>query len=1291
MFTLFTQLIAIYKILLYNVYEHYAAGLETEKEQIMNKRILSLLLVAVMMFTMMPITATAVDESETAELTYAEIVELAYGLEEGTSTDVTYTLVGEIVSIDTPYSSSYGNITVTIAVEGKEDRPIMCYRLKGDGADTLAVGDTITVTGILKNYNGTIEFDAGCTLDAVVKGENETPVAPDDPAEIVAEAYALEAGKSLPYTATLTGRIVSVDTEYSSTYGNITVTMVVEGCENYPIMCYRLKGDGADVIGVGDTITVTGTIKNYNGTIEFVSSTIDSYADITITTLELDTVYEVDTLNDGEVTYMFIPEMTEMYSFSASSEYVGSFIYIMNEYDEELAGSDGYNAGFEILLEANHTYIVVVGPAWADDYDTVDVVATVCHGYEEEIITEATCSEAGEKKYTCEFCGDSHTESYLEPHNYVDHVCSVCGAGYPELELDTEDTANIGTDGVTYFTFTPELSHRYFFESFGDYDTVVTLYDSEWNQIGYSDDYGSGNFGLETYLEAGQTYYFEVRFYSYDEGRFPVMLTMLHDYDSEITIEATCTEEGVITYTCVDCDHSYTESYLENHSYTQETTVEATCTSEGLLTYTCIECGDTYTETYSVGHNYDRETTVEATCTSEGLYTYTCVDCGDSFTETYSVPHSYNTDGVCTVCGTVSEYPVIKLDTEYAPSFSTETPEVYYMFVPEVSHEYSLTVNSDNAYLLGVLLDENRNDMGYYADGYNFEVFTYLEAGKAYYFVVASYDAYDGITVEGNVSVTLTMRHNYESEIISEGNCTVPGIVTHTCYDCGHSYTEEVYGDHEYEYEITAEATCSVAGIRTYTCIHCGDSYEAEYYESHDYDANGICSVCDYEAPYPIIELDVEYDTIVEADTIAYYIFIPSESDVYLFRSYTNGDDTQGAISDAYGNIIAFNDDYLMGDFGVEAYLEAGETYYLMVAYYSEEDSGTVPVMLTKSHEYESEVITEATCYVDGLIKETCVHCGETREVTVPKAHEYDYELGLCVKCGGYPSGICGDNLTWTLIDGVLTISGTGDMYDYTLESDDMNDYAPWVWFYESIDTIVIEDGATSIGMLAFAMCANVTSVEIPDSVTSIGAGAFGMCASLTSITIPEGVTEIGMQTFYGCQSLTEVVIPDSVTTIGYAAFAGCESLTEVVIPDSVTEIEDGAFAECPNLTSITFEGDAPTFGEVCFYEVTATAYYPAGNDTWTEDVMLDYGGDITWVEYEPTEIDVLYGDVNLNGEVTAVDAAMAYSYVNGKIDLTDEQFVAGDVNGDGEITAVDAAMIYSYVNGKIDKFPVEG
>lgn len=193
----------------------------------------------------------------------------AYKLQAGEAQDAAKTITGVIASIDTPWSADYKNITVTIVVAGLENYKIQCYRLKGEGADALAVGDTITVKGTLKNYNGTYEFDAGCELTVKVEGEGEVPTAPEDPQEIVAAAYALEKGMALPYTASLTGVITSIDTPWSEQYGNITVTIQVGDNAEQPIVCFRLKGEGAAELAVGDTITVTGSIKNYNGTIEF--------------------------------------------------------------------------------------------------------------------------------------------------------------------------------------------------------------------------------------------------------------------------------------------------------------------------------------------------------------------------------------------------------------------------------------------------------------------------------------------------------------------------------------------------------------------------------------------------------------------------------------------------------------------------------------------------------------------------------------------------------------------------------------------------------------------------------------------------------------------------------------------------------------------------------------------------------------------------------------------------------------------------------------------------------------
>ena len=188
------------------------------------------------------------------------ILDAAYKLEDGVAMTAPTALAGEIVSIDTAYSEEYKNITVTIVCDGKEDQKIQCYRLKGEGAATLAVGDKIGVYGTIKNYKGTIEFDAGCAL---------IPYDAAAMARTVLSAYTLEDGLSIDSAKTLTGVISSIDTAYSEEYKNITVTIVVAGMENNAIQCYRLAGEGADTLAVGDTITVTGTLKNYKGTIEF--------------------------------------------------------------------------------------------------------------------------------------------------------------------------------------------------------------------------------------------------------------------------------------------------------------------------------------------------------------------------------------------------------------------------------------------------------------------------------------------------------------------------------------------------------------------------------------------------------------------------------------------------------------------------------------------------------------------------------------------------------------------------------------------------------------------------------------------------------------------------------------------------------------------------------------------------------------------------------------------------------------------------------------------------------------
>lgn len=131
-------------------------------------------------------------------------------------------------------------------------------------------------------------------------------------------------------------------------------------------------------------------------------------------------------------------------------------------------------------------------------------------------------------------------------------------------------------------------------------------------------------------------------------------------------------------------------------------------------------------------------------------------------------------------------------------------------------------------------------------------------------------------------------------------------------------------------------------------------------------------------------------------------------------------------------------------------------------------------------------------------------------------------------------SGVCGENATWNLDtdSGRLTISGTGPMYDYEGLGEQ-----PWIHISDSIRSVVVESGVTSIGNAAFSDCEKLKSAVIESSVTRIGDNAFTSCFSLSDVTIGKGVREIDDFAFVECYSLKSITIPATVTTIGEDVF----------------------------------------------------------------------------------------------------------------------------------------------------------
>lgn len=218
--------------------------------------------------------------------------------------------------------------------------------------------------------------------------------------------------------------------------------------------------------------------------------------------------------------------------------------------------------------------------------------------------------------------------------------------------------------------------------------------------------------------------------------------------------------------------------------------------------------------------------------------------------------------------------------------------------------------------------------------------------------------------------------------------------------------------------------------------------------------------------------------------------------------------------------------------------------------------------------------------------------------------------------------GMCGPGVSWSFSGGVLTISGSGDMYDYPEHlhgPESGNELAqPWFHLKSGISSIVINEGVTSIGAGAFWGCNALTSVSIPGSVQRIGFAAFADDAALGSVTIPNGV--IGEAAFIRCSGLRSVSIGPGVTAIGISAFESCTGLnavnindvaawcriyfggnkaspleyahnlylngallTNLTIPGGVTKVGDYAFEHCFSLTSVTIPEGCTTIGEYAF------------------------------------------------------------------------------------------------------------
>ena len=189
--------------------------------------------------------------------------------------------------------------------------------------------------------------------------------------------------------------------------------------------------------------------------------------------------------------------------------------------------------------------------------------------------------------------------------------------------------------------------------------------------------------------------------------------------------------------------------------------------------------------------------------------------------------------------------------------------------------------------------------------------------------------------------------------------------------------------------------------------------------------------------------------------------------------------------------------------------------------------------------------------------------------------------------------------------DGVLSITGTGNMPDY---SETVN--APWYAYRSQIGSIVVGEGVTGIGSYAFYQCNQAVTVSLPDTLEKLGAYCFSGCKMLKAAVIPEGISEIPSDCFYECFALETVELPDSIRSFGSSAFYLCGSLREIEIPEGVTALNaSNLFRGCNALQSIALPSTLEEIGGTYAFSNTSISkiFFHGSLEQWLS-MKFSYG-----------------------------------------------------------------------------------
>ena len=414
----------------------------------------------------------------------------------------------------------------------------------------------------------------------------------------------------------------------------------------------------------------------------------------------------------------------------------------------------------------------------AADMPTINVYRCEHHWDQGEIITEATCTEEGEKKFTCSICGDEKTEK-------------VSATGHQHTEIRNKKEATCKETGYSGDTWCKDCGKKIL-----PGQTIAKTENHSW-------DAGKVTTKATCTEEGEKTFTCSI---CGDKKTEKISATGHQHTEIRNKKEATCKETGYSGDTwCKDCGKKIlpgqTIAKTENHSWDAgKVTTKATCTEEGEKTFTCSICGDEKTEKVSAtGHQHTEiRNKKEATCKEEGYSGDTwCKDCGKKILSGQAIvkteDHSWNQ-------GEITKEPTCKEEGEKTFTCSicgnTKTEKV-----STTDHQHMEIRNQKNP---------TCKEAGYSGD---------------------TYCADCGVKISSGKTIAKTKNHNWDGGVITtEPTCTERGEKTFTCTICGNTDTKKVNATgHRYgAYKVVKEPTNKRKGLKSKTCSVCGKIvYEA--------------------------------------------------------------------------------------------------------------------------------------------------------------------------------------------------------------------------------------------------------------------------------------------------------------------------------------------------------------------------------------------------------------------------------------------------------------------------------